>query len=917
MSTARHFQQSLAQHVFLVLLLGLLLPCNGNVYAQEAAMQISSREAWVGSPIVLQVQIRNAKKYSLPEDFNIDGCDVRRAGNPSQSSQITIINGRRSENRTVTVQYLITPRREGQFKIPALEIEIDGETKKTQPTEFVATQSETGNLLFVEIEGKKDAVFVGEPLDLKLKIWIKPFGDQKNKLKLTEAHMWQMLSNESSWGAFRERLQEMTNNRQRPRGEAVLREDDDGNRREYYLYEIEGTIYPTKPGKIDASDLQIVVNYPLSLGVRRDPFSSFFGGSPFGSSSFGNRLAITDSRPVTAKAEVNSTEVLPIPSTNQPADYRGAVGRYTIAAEVGSTNVAAGDPITLRLGIEGDGPMELVQAPPLQDIESLTNDFLVSDQSLAGFVQDDTKFFITTIRPRSESVKQIPAIPFSFFDPNNKTYQTVYTRPIDIEVAEAESLLLDSIVSNSTTNNEPASSNSQPSTSDTTSDLNFSNSFSDDILQQENATARNGWLYFAIVPACCWLMLVVGKLALAMPRVASRFKSPMNRTVNAINSADSGEALAAAMRDFVTTLSRTDCRTNEHAVGQLRSYGDYPTANLLESWFHRLGQIDRPTAALNDAHTDLSIESLKRDSHLLLADIQQACTRRKPVSNSQPRSRRRDLTTTLIMLALCGLSLNQANAGELHPLSPLLVEANESYQAAREVANSDPVKARSQFRAAAERYQRLVDQGIRNSELFFNLGNAWHQSGDATKAIVNYHRALWLNPAMAKARRNLQNIKQQKSATNTPPSEAIKPPLFSIEGLKSNLLVGADWVGWNTMVAVFAVASILFWGLACMKTVKRKFPAIRWAVIPLILMCICGLGLYWTQTGDSDLAIVTTDVIELRSGDGNEFPIKATLESSAGTAVKIKAERQSWLQIELPNGKSGWTPEKSLDRVAL
>ena len=382
MSTARHFQQSLAQHVFLVLLLGLLLPCNGNVYAQEAAMQISSREAWVGSPIVLQVQIRNAKKYSLPEDFNIDGCDVRRAGNPSQSSQITIINGRRSENRTVTVQYLITPRREGQFKIPALEIEIDGEIQKTQPTEFIATQSETGNLLFVEIEGKKDAVFVGEPLDLKLKIWIKPFGDQKNKLKLTEAHMWQMLSNESSWGAFRERLQEMTNNRQRPRGEAVLREDDDGNRREYYLYEIEGTIYPTKPGKIDASDLQIVVNYPLSLGVRRDPFSSFFGGSPFGSSSFGNRLAITDSRPVTAKAEVNSTEVLPIPSTNQPADYRGAVGRYTIVAEVDSTNVAAGDPITLRLGIEGDGPMELVQAPPLQDIESLTNDFLVSDLSL-------------------------------------------------------------------------------------------------------------------------------------------------------------------------------------------------------------------------------------------------------------------------------------------------------------------------------------------------------------------------------------------------------------------------------------------------------------------------------------------------------------------------------------------------------
>ena len=912
MFKARNFQHGMMPRVFLALLLGLLLPSNGSVRAQEVTMQISSREAWVGSPIVLQVQIRNAKKYSLPEEFKIDGCDVRQAGNPSQSSRIMIINGRRSESRTITFRYLITPRREGQFKIPVLEIEIDGETRKTQPTEFVATRSKTGNLLFVEIEGKKDAVYVGEPLDLKLKIWIKPFGDQQNKLQLTEAHMWQMLSNDSSWGTFRDRLQEMTNNRQRPRGKTVLREDDDGETREFYLYEIEGTIYPTKPGKIDASDLQIVVNYPISLGIRRNPLGGFLGGSPFG-----DRLAITDSRPVTAKAEVNSTEVLPIPSTDQPADYRGAVGRYTIIAEIDSKNVTAGDPITLRLGIAGDGPMELVQAPPLHDIESLAADFLVSDQPLAGFVQDDTKFFVTTIRPRSESVNQIPAIPFSFFDPNKKAYQTIYTQPIDIEVARAEALQLDSIVSNTTTSDGATDVSLQPDKGGTASSLNLSNNLSDEILQQENATARSGWLYFAIVPASCWLMLVVGKLALALPRVANKFTSPLNRTANAINSADSGEELAAAMRNFVATLSKSDCHTNEIAVGQLRSYGDYSTANSLESWLHRLDQIGQPTTALNEAHTDLSIESLKQDGHSLLADIQQACARRKPAGNSKPRSRRRNLTTTLLMLALSGLNLTEANAGELHPLSPVLVEASESYQAASKIANSDPVKARSQFRAAAERYQRLVDQGIRNSELFFNLGNAWHQSGNPTKAIVNYHRALWLNPAMAKARRNLQHIKQQKLATDTPPSEVIGPSLYSIDGLKSHLLAGTDWLGWSTMVAVFAVASILFWGLACMKTVKRKFPAIRWAVIPLILMCICGLGLYWTQTGDSDLAIVTTDVIELRSGDGNEFPIKATLESSAGTAVKIKAERQSWLQIELPNGKSGWTPEKSLDRVAL
>ncbi|MEZ6081428.1 MAG: hypothetical protein R3C56_38890 [Pirellulaceae bacterium] len=37
----------------------------------------------------------------------------------------------------------------------------------------MVTKSVTGDLLFVEIEGNKDKVFVGQPLDLTLKIWIK------------------------------------------------------------------------------------------------------------------------------------------------------------------------------------------------------------------------------------------------------------------------------------------------------------------------------------------------------------------------------------------------------------------------------------------------------------------------------------------------------------------------------------------------------------------------------------------------------------------------------------------------------------------------------------------------------------------------------------------------------------------------
>ncbi len=237
--------------------------------AADVGARLSTREAYVGMPITLQISIANASDYEQPTLPSIDGCDVRSVGAPSQSSQITIINGRRSESRSVTIQYAITPRREGAFTIPSFDVKADGTTAQTNAIRFVATKSVTGDLLFVEIEGGKEKVFVGQPLDLKLKVWIKPYRDAERNLTLSEADMWNMVSEQTSWGGFADRMKELGENNQRPGGEEVLRKssyarqsvDDseppsgdgsDGAEHAYYLYEINATVYPKRAGKINA-----------------------------------------------------------------------------------------------------------------------------------------------------------------------------------------------------------------------------------------------------------------------------------------------------------------------------------------------------------------------------------------------------------------------------------------------------------------------------------------------------------------------------------------------------------------------------------------------------------------------------------------------------------------------------------------
>jgi len=926
--------KALAFIIFTLLL--TLLGNTGQLFGQNVSAQISSREAWVGSPIVLQIQISNANQYSLPESITIDGCDVRAAGSPSQSSRITIYNGRRSESRSVTMRYLITPQREGDFQIPKLQIDVDGKPQTTQPMQFVATKSETGDLLFVEVEGKKEKVYVGQPLELKLKLWIKPFSDRERRIKLNEGHMWQMISDQTSWGSFSDRMQQLNENRQRPEGRTVLRKDTDGRDREYYLYEIEATVYPNKPGEIDASDLQVVVNYPQALARSRDPFDSFFGnggrssmikemmGDDFFGGPFGRRLSVSDVRPIVAEANVDATEVLAVPTANRPADYRGAVGKYQIVAQAEPTSVAAGDPITLKIGIIGDGPMELVQAPPLHQIKSLTDGFQITDQSLAGFVQDETKIFVTTIRPHNEDVKQIPPIPLSFFNPDKESYETAFTTPISIEVEKAESLDMNSIVSDIASANASVGTNANSSANTAIGSsalpvLNLQNDFSSSLVNSGSPKSSQWW-YFFVVPPICWLVIASGRTAMAVFAGLGALKSAKSTALAKIKSANEAPEFADALREYVAGRTKSSCPTFRHAVGQLRERHAYDLAARLESFCEKrmsnAADVEQlPQQEIIDEYRHGALDLLE------LIDAALTNARQKPKSKAGSKkrgTRRPGATASMIGLAiLCTGSTGLASEESLtEKLPTILAEANSTYRAAEELVDSDLAKARDMFAASAERYQLLVDEGVQNTKLFLNLGNAWYRSGEQNKAILNYHRALWMDQGNLVALQNLRSIERRQSTGSEEEPAAPSEFDFSLAAAGRLLADICSFIGQRTIRFAFAISSVIFWVLLSCKTVRPRAKILRWSVFPLLLAIASGAAIYQSENSNLSLAIVVDDEVELKSGDGEEFHTTARFKAMAGKVATIIDQRAEWNKVRLPDGQIGWLSENQLERVA-
>ncbi len=948
----------------IVAIVSLLLCCmNTSALAADVDARLSTREAWVGMPVVLQLSISNAGDYEQPTMPEIDGCDIRSAGAPSQSTQTTIINGRRNDTRSVVMQYLITPRREGTYEIPPITVKVDGHSVTTQKLRFVATKSQTGNLLFVEIEGGKNKVFVGQPLELKLKIWIKPFQDPERNLTLSEENMWQMISEQTSWGSLLDRMKELAANNQRPGGKEILRDDGQGNERSYYLYEITATVYPKRPGKIDADDVQIVVNYPTELGKARDPFGDFFGGrSPlsqmmdddFFSSPFSNRLTVSASRPIVAEAKVDATEVLPVPSAGRPADYRGAVGRYNIVTQATPTMVNAGDPITLNIGIAGTGPMELVQAPPLFELPSLTVDFKVADQSLAGFVQDNTKLFSTTIRPRREGITQIPSIPFSFFDPDTGKYETVMSEPIAITVDKSESLSLDAIVGKQRHDDGPAAESGLASK---TMEPDFTNENSASVLVSQSPAAASGWwLWFVIVPPMVWMITVIVRHRAGITGLLSSFRSAKTRFLRAIDSAERSSEIVAALTRYVASRTKQSCSSPAVAVGVLRTAGNAQVANDVEAFFQRSEE------SQFSGSSQQSLSKSREEANALLSRIEAALN---SVSKSQVRrtgqaaknlaaraiSSTAQRASMLILAALVATSASAVTAAETSTaqsgaatvanvrqqapdtitLSPvqqqmLLAEAGDLYSRAIDVAKTDAAEANDLFTSSAAKYQLLVDSGIHNARLYRNFGNACLQCNQLGRAIVNYERARQFDSGDRQLEVNLEFanslVKGQDSKPNSS-TQVTSGDATSLEsilqklGTMNALLI--NMTGMSVIIWTAVISSLLFWSFLTARALGYRFPMWRFAIVPLLLLTtsLTSLILASTQAQDPANGIIVSDTLNLYAGDGDLFDVVLLVEAAQGHRVQILETRGDWTRVRTRRGQTGWLPARSVESFLI
>jgi uncharacterized protein YdbL (DUF1318 family) len=259
------------------------------------------------------------------------------------------------------------------------------------------------------------------------------------------------------------------------------------------------------------------------------------------------------------------------------------------------------------------------------------------------------------------------------------------------------------------------------------------------------------------------------------------------------------------------------------------------------------------------------------------------------------------LATSLLAAPVRAAALTEAQR------EGLLTEAQAAYDRGVAVLRKDPQAARLAFEESASRFQQLADDAP-SGRLLYNLGNARLQAGQLGEAILQYRRAERLIPADPRLEHNLQQAR------------SLRRNRLAESGERA--LAGA-LLGWHERVpaprrfVIFAIAWVGFW---LVLAVQRVRPAAAWrwtAAVCLALWGATGTSVavsIWGGDGPVEGVTLRDDIV-VRKGNGIGFEPQFAEALHQGVEVIVLTERADWMQIELPDGKTGWVPTATVGLI--
>jgi hypothetical protein len=336
---------------------------------------------------------------------------------PNQMTNTQFINGVISVSASYT--YVLQPKSEGKFTIGPATITVDGKQLQTQPIgievrkgsaqqrqQSQGSQQQTdvarqiGDNIYLRVAVDRGKVYQGEQVTASYKLY----------WRISLASNPSITKAPALSGFWNEEIE-------MPRQGEVTREVVNG--KQYNVATLKKVaLFPQRSGNLTIDPMEIDCQVQVQSRRRsNDIFDQIFNDPFFGNVSNVNHKV--RSQPVTVN-------VIPLPTADQPAEFSGAVGSFSIESWLDKREVKANEPVVLKVKITGRGNIKLLAAPTIttsSDIErydpKIYDNIAKQGDRIAG-----SRTFEYLMIPRHPGEQKIPSFVFSYFDVDKKQYST-------------------------------------------------------------------------------------------------------------------------------------------------------------------------------------------------------------------------------------------------------------------------------------------------------------------------------------------------------------------------------------------------------------------------------------------------------------------------------------------------------------
>ncbi len=872
--------------------------------AQTIEFSTQVRETYAGVPFQLSIVLKDFEENPTPEiaPFEIENADVQLIGvSPSVSSMSTFINGKWTTKRDVSFvfSYNILPKKPGQYVLPQIKAVQQGkEVVSNKRVSFEAIDVENTRDMRIELELPQRALWVSESFEVTLNWYVrKDFSTHSFEVPMLSMGDYFDISEPDV--APRERTLTL-NVGGRQMQFPYTRDNVRAGGLDYTRFRIKMNVTPIKSGTIQVPPT--TVHAELEAGMTRD-------GWGFPSTQYKLYKAEDTARTLTIKE---------LPAAQRPASFSNALGEsFDIAVTADRTIVKVGDPVELTIDISSNSVLDGLILPNLNQSGLNEALFTVSNESPIPETIDGGNGrtiwrFKVPVRIKSERVREVPPIAFSYFDPSREVYQTVRSQPIALSVSDAEKIGVNDIVMNPKTAGATVAATAKkqgddeapqiaPDTFMANSGLSLGLMSNEASLNSQVGRASMRAIEIAAYasPFVIWLLLVATRRAKKRSdrdkpqrEAAIQLKNAMADAKN-LSSRDAAARISNALSAF-TVATETDKKLFQDVVENMEAEAYRPNAQ--------------------SAHLDEKIltdlrESVKKHVNpkytKLISGIFALCFAFGLAVMSPDNAQADDgvPSNTNVQAQSAASEQMAAPVAGAAEAADKLANAKKLYHQA--MSERDPAKQKQRlrdFNSAAHAYRQLSEMYPQNAALCFDWGNAAFNAKEYGSASLAWRRALLLDPTLSEARANLAYLDSLQNVAPKDENRAFSSFFFL------NDKVSADTrLLWASLFFFVGLMLCIPWRESTRRILRYL------AVLPLVCWAWLLLSVAMAPSHANDAVVMHETV--LRNADNAGAAALMTLQP--GAFVTINDVRGDWTMVVLPNDVQAWVTSSSIERVQI